>query len=125
MSCDDTSLCANGECPFISEEDSKLAEEIAKLCRMVDGCAALMKKRLIEKARVGYTGWNDQCLVPTITNHLRADVDMLDQHFHDMVRKAHGLLPLAPEQKDVIRIVDVMNRSGFLLNALLEGNFEG
>lgn len=124
MTCDDTSKCKDGVCPFVPE-DSKLTEEIAKLSRMVDGCATLMKGRLVEKARVGYTGWDDQCLVPTITNQLRADVDMLDQHFHDMVKKAHGLLPLAPDPKDVNRIIDIMNRAGFLLNAMLEGNFEG
>lgn len=99
-------------------------KEVARLEKLVENCAAMMKKRLVEKTHQGYRGWDDQFLTPTITMHLKADVVAMEKHFRDMVEKSGGLLPLAPNPSDVNRIVDVMNRSAFLLHALLEGNFE-
>lgn len=103
--------------------EDQLGREIERLNSLVDRCGGLMKKRLAEKAKLGYTGWDDQILIPTITGDLQADVAALTRHFNDMLKKSQGLLPLAPDPSDITRIVDVMNRAAFLLNALLEGDF--
>lgn len=49
-------------------EDQKLSPETQELIDAVDGFAAEMKQRLIQKSKEGYKGWKDQYTITEVQN---------------------------------------------------------
>lgn len=72
----------------------ELNEDIDKLCALVDQFAAIMKDRLIEKARAGYSGWDQHDFQLVMQTQLGVK-SATATYSHDPVESAKGYLDCA------------------------------
>lgn len=57
--------------------DKKHIEEMNKICSVLSNFTEEMKKRLLEKLKLGYTGWNDPVMTGNLLCDLSEDVKVL------------------------------------------------